>query len=578
MFCEELAAIVFFFFLVAFGSLQKGVVGDVHLPPLPPPIVERSVSEQEAIDREEVPDCDDAATSSSQEREAERLWQMGHTPDHDNEVEPSSQLSVHLNEKQKQIYAGCFITYFGIGSEMSSYLNDLLTLQGSGISNQMGNDFPLRSDTADFPIYKRDIEIPAAFEDRHITIVLTLNWDGVRFKRLSRSQAWPVYLRLEGLPFNEKQKPENVIFAGVTFIRTTPSESIMAEQFSRFANVMAKKDISLADAGSVMSVCPVDEDILKAMCKHIDGARIDLAELSNIQQELSEIPHSSDSVVRRLTATVNRATSSLCGLGLVVNAVVMKISKVHSDMSEAKSHLRHLPLPDLPDGARLSYKNLYSQWIIPARPPFVLQLFLIDSFANVMAKKDISLADAGSVMSVCPVDEDSILKAMCKHIDDARIDLAELSNIQQELSEIPHSSDSVVRRLTATVNRATSSLCGLGLVVNAVVMKISKVHSDMSEAKSHLRHLPLPDLPDGARLSYKNLYSQWIIPARPPFVNFNLNTLMEQWVRPSRARTDDHLTHCADFMRRYLVKPATQSLTSNSSRAELRTRISRSHP
>ncbi|KAL6727424.1 hypothetical protein Aduo_009301 [Ancylostoma duodenale] len=123
------------------------------------------------------------------------------------------------------------------------------------------NDFPLRSDTADFPIYKRDIESAASFEDRFITIVLTINWDGVRFKRLSRcgsSQAWPVYLTLEGLSYSEKQKPENVIFAGVTFIRTTPSESIMAELFSRLKSelrMVARDGIQVSDRNGCWWTC-----------------------------------------------------------------------------------------------------------------------------------------------------------------------------------------------------------------------------------------------------------------------------------------------------------------------------------
>ncbi|KAK5986568.1 hypothetical protein GCK32_007185 [Trichostrongylus colubriformis] len=48
-----------------------------------------------------------------------------------------------------------------------------------------------------------------------------------------RSEAWPIYIRLEGLPFKEKNKFENVIMAGITFTRKPPTEQLLTEIFSR---------------------------------------------------------------------------------------------------------------------------------------------------------------------------------------------------------------------------------------------------------------------------------------------------------------------------------------------------------
>lgn len=48
------------------------------------------------------------------------------------------------------------------------------------------DDNPALSETSSFPKYDRDIESVLDFRDRKITIVLTLNVDGVRFKKLSR--------------------------------------------------------------------------------------------------------------------------------------------------------------------------------------------------------------------------------------------------------------------------------------------------------------------------------------------------------------------------------------------------------
>ncbi|KAK5969547.1 hypothetical protein GCK32_009862 [Trichostrongylus colubriformis] len=90
-----------------------------------------------------------------------------------------------------------------------------------------------RSETHSFPKYQRLIEMRSDFEERKINILLTINFDGVKFKKLSRSEAWPIYIRLEGLPFKEKNKFENVIMAGITFTRKPPTEQLLTEIFSR---------------------------------------------------------------------------------------------------------------------------------------------------------------------------------------------------------------------------------------------------------------------------------------------------------------------------------------------------------
>ncbi|VDP34280.1 unnamed protein product [Heligmosomoides polygyrus] len=94
------------------------------------------------------------------------------------------------------------------------------------------DDNPVFSETSSFPTYDRDIESVLEFQDRKITIVLTLNVDGVRFKKLSGSESWPIYIRLEGLPFKEKNKYENVILAGIMFTRKPPTETLLVELFS----------------------------------------------------------------------------------------------------------------------------------------------------------------------------------------------------------------------------------------------------------------------------------------------------------------------------------------------------------
>ncbi|EYC21062.1 hypothetical protein Y032_0020g206 [Ancylostoma ceylanicum] len=75
---------------------------------------------------------------------------------------------------------------------------------------------------------------------------------------------------------------------------------------------------------------------------------------------------------------------------------------------------------------------------------------------------------------------------------------------------------------------------------------------DFTSAVKHLVNRPYSKT-TGER-EVRNLYNQWIVPGHAPFVKFNLNSSLEQWVPPSRARSDDYLSHCADFIRRYLVK------------------------
>ncbi|PIO60583.1 hypothetical protein TELCIR_17919 [Teladorsagia circumcincta] len=96
-----------------------------------------------------------------------------------------------------------------------------------------------RSESNSFPLYKRSIETLTEFDERKIKIVLTLNFDGVKLKKLSRSEAWPIYIRLEGLPFKEKNKIENIILAGITFTRKTPTEKLLTEMFGRLRQELA---------------------------------------------------------------------------------------------------------------------------------------------------------------------------------------------------------------------------------------------------------------------------------------------------------------------------------------------------
>ncbi|KAL6742633.1 hypothetical protein Aduo_015764 [Ancylostoma duodenale] len=107
----------------------------------------------------------------------------------------------------------------------------------------------VKENTSDFPQYKGDIENAGEFANNEIDVVLTINFDGVKLKKLLRYDAYPVYLRLEGLPFEHKSRPENNILAAVLFSSKVPTERLLNETFCRLARELEE----LKTSGIVVS-------------------------------------------------------------------------------------------------------------------------------------------------------------------------------------------------------------------------------------------------------------------------------------------------------------------------------------
>ncbi|VDO24825.1 unnamed protein product [Heligmosomoides polygyrus] len=97
-----------------------------------------------------------------------------------------------------------------------------------------------RANVSDFPAYRESMESYEAFLNGTLNVALTLSFDGVRFKKLSRSEAWPIYFRVEGLPFALKNKAVNTMMAAVLFTRRAPKESLLTELFSRVKEELAR--------------------------------------------------------------------------------------------------------------------------------------------------------------------------------------------------------------------------------------------------------------------------------------------------------------------------------------------------
>ncbi|KAK6019460.1 hypothetical protein OSTOST_14904 [Ostertagia ostertagi] len=128
---------------------------------------------------------------------------------------------------------------------------------GVGVFPEIGSE---RSETTSFPWYKRSIETLTEFDERKMKIILTLNFDGVKLKKLSRSEAWPIYMRLEGLPFKEKNKIENVLLAGITFTRKAPTEKLLTEMFGRLREeleMLSENGIPVSHNGTTWFCTPI---------------------------------------------------------------------------------------------------------------------------------------------------------------------------------------------------------------------------------------------------------------------------------------------------------------------------------
>ncbi|VDP08778.1 unnamed protein product [Heligmosomoides polygyrus] len=118
-----------------------------------------------------------------------------------------------------------------------------------------------KAETSDFDMYWDDIETAEEFRGHQLTVVLTVGFDGVRFSKLTRFEAYPIYVRLEGLPFHEKTKPDNALLAGALFTMRTPSETVLTHLFSRLqmeCSVMEREGLAIADRhGTTWKVTPV---------------------------------------------------------------------------------------------------------------------------------------------------------------------------------------------------------------------------------------------------------------------------------------------------------------------------------
>uniref|UniRef100_A0A8R1IRN1 Uncharacterized protein n=2 Tax=Caenorhabditis japonica TaxID=281687 RepID=A0A8R1IRN1_CAEJA len=68
-----------------------------------------------------------------------------------------------------------------------------------------------------FPGYQGLIEDNSEYEEGKVNLICTLSSDGARLKRLSRREATPILLRLEGLDLADKASGSSMVIIGIVF-------------------------------------------------------------------------------------------------------------------------------------------------------------------------------------------------------------------------------------------------------------------------------------------------------------------------------------------------------------------------
>ncbi|KAK6730175.1 hypothetical protein RB195_006937 [Necator americanus] len=169
-----------------------------------------------------------------------------------------------------------------------------------------------------------------------------------------------------------------------------------------------------------------------------------------------------------------------------------------------------------------------------------------------LQNEDLSLITLGEVVANhdCSSEYQELFSNKLKEV---RLDLIEARALQLASSQLPSSSDPLVSQLSAIVQNQSNLITGLSFVINALLINQQELRQELHRANNRIIK-PAERLPENARLHGSNLTRQWIVPALPPFKRVNLNDLLDKWKRSPRSREDDHLVHCIDFLRNYLIR------------------------
>ncbi|EYC14826.1 hypothetical protein Y032_0039g28 [Ancylostoma ceylanicum] len=171
---------------------------------------------------------------------------------------------------------------------------------------------------------------------------------------------------------------------------------------------------------------------------------------------------------------------------------------------------------------------------------------------RLLQSNSLSLAGLGQVIAQheCGAEYQELVTTRLR---DARVSINAAKALQIAAAQMPESSDSVVRAMLDLVAQQSDVIVGLTSVVDSIMLNVKDLRGELTRASNGMAKPMEKKLPEETHLHYKNLTRQWNIPQMEPFRAMNLNTLMDGWRRSSRARDDDHVSHCVDFYRLYLV-------------------------
>ncbi|VDL79996.1 unnamed protein product [Nippostrongylus brasiliensis] len=104
------------------------------------------------------------------------------------------------------------------------------------------------------------------------------------------------------------------------------------------------------------------------------------------------------------------------------------------------------------------------------------------------------------------------------------------------------------------LERSCAIATGLSVLVDHLLVKVPALKSDILQTSAHIQHLTAMKVPDDTVLSHLNMTNRWAIQESPPFKQMDLKALMANWRMPARAKKDDHIIQCVDFVRFYLSR------------------------
>ncbi|KAL6729307.1 hypothetical protein Aduo_000375 [Ancylostoma duodenale] len=134
--------------------------------------------------------------------------------------------------------------------------------------------------------------------------------------------------------------------------------------------IINDKLVSLQGLGRTIASHDIAEEYEDFVYNKMKEIRVNVKEAKEMQMQLSQIPPSSDYVVRSLKQVVDRMCNSIVGMSVVMDSVLVKQGLLNKNITRAQSNMTKMVSAKLPPGAELKYEHLINSWKIEAQHPF----------------------------------------------------------------------------------------------------------------------------------------------------------------------------------------------------------------